>query len=146
MRLRRESTTVDLVLMGHGSGGQDQPVREASIELTDGSWVLQYRGLGAPRRDFRGEFIPGGTAEAEWTKMYSLPGQILELVETSGNTETVIARGRISGSLRIEDPDVRNGVAIWRRWRFSFLELRPTPLPTPPPGNILPEPTVEDDV
>ena len=146
MRLRGENATVDLVLMGHGSGGQDQPVRETSIELTDGSWTLQYRGLGAPRRDFRGEFIPGGTAEAEWTKMYSLPGQILELIETAGNTETVIARGRLSGNLRIEDPDLRNGKAIWRRWRFSFLEFAQTPLPTPASDNVLPEPAVEDDV
>ena len=72
--------------------------------------------------------------------MDSLPGKVLELVQVSGATETVIARGRISGNLRIEDPDLLQGSAVWRRWRFTLLEMPASPLPTPPDGNVVPEP------
>lgn len=140
MKLRTDGATVDLTLMGGGSRNHDVPVREVSIPLTDGSWTLQYRGRDAPRREFRGEFVPGGPEEAEWEKMDSLPGKVLELVQVSGATETVIARGRISGNLRIEDPDLLQGSAVWRRWRFTLLEMPASPLPTPPDGNVVPEP------
>lgn len=126
MKIRGDGVTVDLVVMGYESGGRDEPVREAEIPLTDGKWATQYRGESAPRRNFRGAFVPnteiGDAAAAEWAKMSGLKGKELEIVEVTDGAETVVGKGCFVGALRIEDPDVLQGKPVWRRWRFSVLE------------------------
>ena len=128
MKLRGDGATVDLIRMGWSGGGDpDEPVRTAVIDLVDGQWALQDRGGSAPRRNFRGEFIPDDPDDpaAEWAKLRLLKGKELSLVETTNGAERVVGKGRLIGSLRLETPDVRNGRPVWRRWRFSIAELPP---------------------
>ena len=143
MILRTATASIDLAVMGQESGDRGAPVRLAVVLLTDGSWGLQPRGLGAPVRNFRGAFFPGTPAEAEWDRLMEHLTVNMDLVDVTMGVETVIARGYVSGTPRLEDPDVRNGFPVWRRWRFAFTESPPSALPSPPPGNLPPADQIE---
>ena len=143
MILRTENAAIDLAAMGQESQDRGAPVRLAVVLLTDGSWGLQHRGRAAPVRNFRGAFFPGSPAEAEWDRLMENVTAHMDLVDVRMGVETVIARGYVSGTPRLEDPDVRNGVPVWRRWRFAFTESPPSSLPEPPPDNLPPPEQIE---
>ena len=143
MILRTETASIDLAAMGQESQDRGVPVRLAVVLLTNGSWGLQPRGRAAPVRNFRGSFFPGSPAEAEWDRLMENLTVRMDLVDVRMGVETVTARGYVSGTPRLEDPDVRNGFPLYRRWRFSFTESPPSVLPEPPVDNLPPPDQIE---
>ncbi len=141
MILRTGTASIDLAVMGQENHDRGTPVRLAVVLLTDGSWGLQPRGRGAPVRNFRGAFFPDTPAEAEWDRLMEALTMPMDLVSVRDGVETVIARGYVSGTPRLEDPDVRNGIPVFRRWRFAFTERPPSALPEPPADNLPPPDT-----
>lgn len=143
--LSKGTESVNLTDMGIQNYSVEHPVRTAELELTDGMWSLQQRGLKAPRYRFAGNFRPAGAAggsgraeyetllagrTAEWTLSQTEVGIVDDDLITgeviTGIVERTIGVGYIQRDITVESADLLNGEPLLERWRFSFLIKPPT--------------------
>lgn len=116
-----KNVTVYLLVMGLESMNEQDPVRTTTLDLLDGTYVIQQRGNSAKKISFRGTIPIGGprslTGTWQWERLLFIKNQRCEL---SGEDLDRPLNGYISGTPTMEKPDLRDGIPIQRRWRFEF--------------------------
>ena len=115
--------TINLLTLGLQTYTQPATVRVATVNYIDGTVGAQFRGRGAQRwrfsGNFPGEFAQRALAQAEWDKIDDNIGLIVTLVSNEG---TELARGYISGDYVLDHQETVEGRALLTDWRLQFTE------------------------
>ena len=115
--------TINLLTLGLQTYTQPATVRVATINYIDGTVGAQFRGKGAQRWRFSGNFpgAPGerALAQAEWAKIEDNVGLIISLVSVQG---VELATGYISGDYILDHQETVEGRPLLTDWRMQFTE------------------------
>lgn len=143
--LSGEGGTVDLTDMGIQAYDFWEPVRLAELQLVDGNWSLQQRGAMAPKFRFAGNFrpdnTPGGSGITEWNTLMAgktLLWTVAFVTTLADGTqeEDAIGSGYLDGEPHrgVEPESMRDGLALFENWDFSFKMNPPDETPAPDPS------------
>ena len=124
--------TIDLVKMGLQTWTEPKSVQVVEKNYLDGSAAAEYRGVGAGKWRFRGNFPPQSRAEAEamaeWAKIEANIGVEISLIDIEGGE---LAKGFISGEYLMEIDDTIAGYPYMWTWQLRFTQNGPDVKGTP---------------
>ena len=118
---------VNLIRMGLSTRSVSHPVHLAEINLEDGKYVIQQKGLGAPKWELSGEYpATDRVAGQHWARLIAHAQTRFGLYEQniyqSTIVEELLAYVWVSGAPRLDHTELVRGRGVSYKWKLSLLQ------------------------